>query len=219
MKHYEDIFFDLDGTLTDSGPGIMNAVEYALSRFGLPSPGREALRAVIGPPLMDSFQNLFGFSEADAGRALRWYREYYTDRGIFENAVYPGIPELLRRLLDRGRRLSMATGKPEAFALRIAEHFGLAPCFTVIAGATMDGRRSAKEDIIRGAMDRLGCRDAGRVLMVGDRKHDVCGAQRCGIDCLGVLYGYGSREELTAAGARYLAESPAQAGDLILAEG
>lgn len=216
MRNYEYIFFDLDGTLTDPGLGITNSVMYALGRFGISVPDRAALYPFIGPPLLDSFKIFYGFSDADAKAALRYYREYFTDRGIFENEVYPGIPALLRALRDAGRHVVMATGKPEPYAERIAAHFGLTGYFELIAGATMDETRTKKDEVIRYAMERLGASDPKTVLMAGDREHDVLGARNCGVDCLGVLYGYGSREELTAAGAAYLAETVADVGKLIL---
>ena len=215
MRNYEYDFFDLDGTLTDPGLGITNSVMYALDRFGVSVPDRRALYPFIGPPLLDSFQRYCGFSAADAKTALGYYREYFTERGIFENEVYPGIPALLQSLRDAGRHVVMATGKPEPYAKRIAAHFGLDGCFEQIAGATMDETRTKKDEVIRYAMGLCGVSDPSRVLMVGDREHDVLGAKKCGADCLGVLYGYGSREELTSAGAAYLAETVEDAAEQI----
>lgn len=216
MSDYTHIFFDLDGTLTDPGVGITNSVAYALERYGIRVPDRQALYPFIGPPLVESFRRFYGFSPADARAAVDVYREYYADRGIFENRVYPGIPALLERLRSAGRTLVMATSKPEPFALRIAEHFGLAKHFFCIAGATMDETRAHKWEVIEYALSRCGAPDPARVLMVGDREHDVLGAQRCGLACLGVLYGYGSREELQRAGAVALAASVEDVGDYIL---
>ena len=216
MRYYEHIFFDLDGTLTDPGPGITNSVMYALEKFGVRVADRSALYPFIGPPLIDSFKMYCGFSDADARLAVQYYREYFADTGIFENSVYPGIPALLERLRGAGRRVVMATGKPEPFALRIAEHYGLSGYFDLIAGATMDESRTRKDQVIRYAIERRGISDPKTVLMVGDREHDVFGAARRGVDCMGVLYGYGSREELTNAGALYLAETVQDAGELIL---
>ena len=198
---YTHIFFDLDGTLTDPGLGITNAVMYALERYGIHVAERSALYPFIGPPLTDSFARFYGFSPADARAAVDVYREYFADKGIFENEVYPGIPALLARLKAAGLKLVMATSKPEQFALRIAEHFGIAEYFDCIAGAAMDETRTEKWEVVEYALDRCGVTDRSRVLMVGDREHDVLGAARCGIACLGVLYGYGSRAELEQAGA------------------
>ena len=216
--NYTHIFFDLDGTLTDPGLGITNAVMYALERYGIRVTDRRALYRFIGPPLVDSFREYYGFSPADARAAVDVYREYFADWGIFENEVYPGIPALLARLRERGLKLVMATSKPEEFAVRIAEHFGIAEYFDCIAGAAMDETRTQKWGVIEYALARCGVTDRGSVLMVGDREHDVLGAARCGIACLGVLYGYGDRAELEGAGAVAVAETVEAVGNYILNE-
>ena len=214
--HNSHIFFDLDGTLTDSAPGILNSLAHAFDRLGLPVPERRALYPFIGPPLLESFQRRCGLSEAQAQRAVAYYREYFAARGLFENAVYPGIPEALSALRAAGKRLVIATGKPEEYALRIAERFGLSEYFDCVCGARMDETRTAKDEVIRYALTRAGVREPGNALMVGDRENDVRGARICGMECVGVLYGYGGREELTAAGALALAETPAALPELIL---
>jgi phosphoglycolate phosphatase len=206
MKQYAWIFFDLDGTLTDPGEGITNSVAYALKKEGIEPPPKEELYTFIGPPLVDSFMKLYGFSRERALRAVEEYREYFRDRGIFENRVYDGIPRLLEELCAKGKRLVLATSKPELFAKRILAHFDLERYFTFAAGALMDETRTKKADVIAYALTSCGITDPSSVLMVGDRLHDVEGAKACGMDSLGVLYGYGSREELTEAGATYLAE-------------
>lgn len=216
MTDYTHILFDLDGTLTDSGPGIMNSVMYALERFGVTVDDRATLRKFIGPPLIDSFREFCGFSDDEAQRALVLYRAYFSEKGLFENAVYPGIPALLQRLRDAGRTLLVATGKPEEFSLRILEHFGLLQYFDFVSGASMDESRNQKWQVIERALAHCGATERSQCLMVGDRKHDVQGARRCGLPCLGVLYGYGSAEELVSAGADALAGSPAAVGDYIL---
>ena len=215
---YTHILFDLDGTLTDPGVGITNSVAYALERYGIHISDRRTLYPFIGPPLTDSFQRFYGFSAADARAAVDVYREYFADRGIFENELYPGIPALLQRLRDAGLRLVIATSKPEGFAVRIAEHFGIAQYFDCIAGAAMDETRTQKWEVIEYALDRCGVADRDRVLMVGDREHDVRGAARCALPCLGVLYGYGSRAELESAGAAALCGTVEGVGDYILNE-
>lgn len=215
---YSHIFFDLDGTLTDPGIGITNSVMYALERFGIHVTDRRSLYKFIGPPLIDSFMEFYGFSEGDARAATAAYREYFTDRGIFENEVYPGIPALLSRLRAAGNTLVIATSKPEDFALRIAGHFDFAKYFDCVAGSAMDETRTKKWEVIDYALARCAVSDPRRVLMVGDREHDVLGAKRCGLPCLGVLYGYGSRAELEDAGAVAVAESVAAVGDYILGQ-
>lgn len=214
MKQYAWIFFDLDGTLTDPGEGITNSVAYALKKEGIEPPPREELYTFIGPPLVDSFMKLYGFSRERALRAVEEYREYFRDRGIFENRVYDGIPRLLEELCAKGKRLVLATSKPELFAKRILAHFDLERYFTFAAGALMDETRTKKADVIAYALASCGITDPSSVLMVGDRLHDVEGAKACGMDSLGVLYGYGSREELTEAGATYLAERVEDIGRL-----
>ena len=215
MRDETHLFFDLDGTLTDPGLGITNSVMYALARFGIRVEDRASLYRYIGPPLMDSFREFHGFSDADARAAVAAYREYFSDRGLFENEVYPGIPELLQRLRDAGKTLVVATSKPEAFSLRILEHFDLLQYFDFVSGASMDESRTQKWEVIRWAQDSF-CRPDDRICMIGDRKHDVAGAKRCGLPCLGVLYGYGSREELETAGAAALAATPDELGRLLL---
>ena len=209
------IFFDLDGTLTDSGPGILASVAYALEKLGVAPPEREALRPFIGPPLLWSFGHFYGFDEAKSREAVRLYREYFTAGGMFENSVYPGIPEALERLRGAGFRLAVATSKPEEFSRQIIAHFGLEGYFEAICGATMDESRTEKAEVIRYALETVGAA-AEESLMVGDREHDVIGAKAVGVPCLGALWGYGSREELTKAGADALAETPEQMAEWIL---
>lgn len=215
MKSYETILFDLDGTITDSAPGITNSVIYALKNYGIKETDYEKLCKFIGPPLVDSFQEYYGFSKEKALEAVEYYREYYSDKGIFENSVYDGFEEVARRLKERGKQLVVATSKPEPFAKRIMEHFGLAPYFDCVAGMELDGRRGTKAEVIRYALDACRVPDKGRALMVGDRKHDVIGARSAGIDCLGVLYGFGTREELERAGADYIVETVGEIPDVI----
>lgn len=215
--NYATILFDLDGTLTDSEPGIVNSVLHALRRFGMDAE-REALRAFIGPPLYDSFRGVMGMSDADARRAVDVYRDYFRERGMYENAPYPGVPEMLRRLRASGRRLLVATSKPEIFARRIAVHFGLSEALHAVYGADLEGGRSAKIDVIRYALAEQGVRP-GDAVMVGDRKYDIAGAKAAGLADVGVLYGYGTREELEAAGASRLADSVAELEALLLETG
>ncbi|MCD8397750.1 MAG: HAD hydrolase-like protein [Lachnospiraceae bacterium] len=223
MKHYEYILFDLDGTLTESHPGIINAVLYALKKNGIEETDREKLLAFVGPPLTDSFQQYYGMPKEQALRMVDDYREYHQDRGWKENAVYEGIPEVLETLRAQGRKLFVATSKPEPIAIRTVEYFHLDRYIERVFGASMDESRSQKgrviayalseiadisrpegEDAAQGGQDVPQQRDALRlqdVLMVGDRLHDVEGAKENGLPCVGVLYGYGTRKELEEAGA------------------
>lgn len=208
MKKYHTYFFDLDGTITDSSLGITNSVMYALGKFGIEEKDRTKLYKFIGPPLIDSFKMYYGFSDEKAREAVNYYREYYKDKGIFENRVYDDFEDMLKVLKAAGKRLVVATSKPEPYAREIIEYFGLSPYFDYVAGMELDGGRGTKAEVIRYALKACGIEDKQTVLMVGDREHDVFGAKEAGIDCLGVLYGFGDREELEKAGADYIVETP-----------
>ena len=204
---YHTILFDLDGTLTDSGPGITNSVAYALKKWNIEEKDINVLRKFVGPPLDASFAKYYGFSKEKCVQAIQYYREYYLTKGIYENQVYDGMEELLKWLRDTGRRAIVATSKPEPSAIHVLEYFHMDSYFDIIAGATMDGSRVEKSDVIRYALDRAGIRDLSGVVMVGDRENDIQGAKANGLDSIGVLYGYGSHEELEEAGAMQIAET------------
>ena len=216
MKSYEYLFFDLDGTLTDPAEGITKSVAYALDKFGIHVADRSELYCFIGPTLADSFRDFYGFSDEDAMRAVGYYREYFPEKGIFDNRVYDGIPELLDALRAAGKKLVLATSKPEEFARRIMDKFDLARRFDFMCGATFDGRISKKSEVIEYAIRTAGVTDRSSVLMIGDREHDVLGARAAGVDSLGVLFGYGSREELEEAGATYIAETVEDLGKMLI---
>lgn len=203
---YDIILFDLDGTLTDPGLGITNSVAYALKRYGIEVSDRESLYSFIGPPLSDSFMKYYGFSEEKSMEAITVYREYFRDKGIFENEVYRGIPELLEKIKELGKTTVLATSKPEEFAVRILQHFELMKYFDIVAGASMDEKRNKKGDVIRYALNK-GNLSPEKAVMVGDREHDILGAKENGLPSIGVLYGYGDRDELQNAGADYIAET------------
>lgn len=198
---FETVLFDLDGTLTDPGVGITSSVAYALEACGITAPDKRELEGFIGPPLHESFERLYDMSPSCADFAVKKYREYYNDRGIFENEVYCGIPELLAALKDAGKTVIMATSKPECYAERIAEHFMIGGYFDCIVGSELDGRRTDKAQVIESALGRMGITDRSKCVMIGDRKHDIIGAERTGLFSVGVLWGYGSLEELTGCGA------------------
>lgn len=214
---YDVILFDLDGTLTDPGEGITNSVAHALKRLGIPVPERRALYKFIGPPLYQSFMDFYGLDRQKALEAVEFYREYYRDRGIWENQVYAGIPELLARLKGAGKRLLVATSKPEEFALQILEHFDLLRYFELVAGSTMDSARVEKADVICYGLDRAAIAPGPSVVMVGDRAQDVLGAKKAGLDCIGVLFGYGDAPELQGAGAAHIAATVRELEELLLA--
>ncbi len=204
---YNTILFDLDGTLTDPGEGITNSVAYALSRFGIDVADRRELYCFIGPPLVDSFMKYYGFSEKQANDAVVFYREYFKDRGIYENEIYDGISVMLAELKKRKKTIALATSKPEVFARDILHHFNIDGYFDFIGGATLDGTRSKKGDVIAYVLDSLATDGARTVVMVGDRAQDINGAKQNSIDSIGVLFGYGSFDELTSADATYIAQT------------
>lgn len=196
------ILFDLDGTLTDSGEGIINCAILALRHFGLPIPEREAMRVFVGPPLHKTFVE-FGVPENRADEAVEVYRSRYTTVGLFENTPYPGIEDLLKTLKDHGHRLLVATSKPEEMSVRILEKFGLTHYFDCICGATMDRSRVRKEDVIAYLLSTCGAGED--VVMVGDTHYDVEGAAAHAIPTIGVAWGYGTVEAMEKAGAKAIA--------------
>ena len=198
------IFFDLDGTLTDSGEGIMNCAELALRHFGIPVPSREKMRVFVGPPLDQTFIK-FGVPAEKAQEAIDVFRSRYTTIGKFENHPYPGVSETLQTLKKQGHRLFVATSKPEIMANEVLEHFGLAMYFEQIAGATLDGSRSHKEDVITYLLGMTG--EVGQTLMVGDTAFDVIGAAAHGIPTIGVTWGYGEVADMEKAGAVAIAHT------------
>lgn len=214
MPH-SHIFFDLDGTLIDSKPGIIHAVEHALNFFDIHIPS-EKLVPFIGPPLRDSFARFFPGNAAKVEQAIQKYREYYSAKGIFECDLYSGIRELLADLRAAGRSVCLATSKPEPFARRILRHFDIENLFNFVAGAELHGTRNSKTEVLRYACEHVTHKDMARCLMVGDRKYDVQGAHNLGMACAGVLYGYGTREELAKARAQYICPGVADVRRLLL---
>lgn len=211
------VFFDLDGTLTDSMPGITKGVQYALKRYGIQEDDLERLKPFVGPPLADSFQKYYNFSKKDAEDAVYVFREYYDVEGWKDNAPYDGVEDMLKALLDAGLKLYVATSKPEITAKRVLEYFHLDHYFTFVGGASLDEKLVNKDDVIRYVMaeNEITEEEKGSVLMVGDRLHDIEGAHKTGLKAVGVLYGYGSREELESCGADYLCSTPQEAADLL----
>ncbi len=202
----EYLLFDLDGTLTDPKEGITKSVQYSLRHFGIEVENLDELCCFIGPPLKDSFMEYYGFSEEQARKAIDIYREYFADKGLYENKAYEGVFDVLQSLLKAGKKLYVASSKPEVFVRKILKHFELDSCFLFMGGADMDETRVKKADVIRYVLKECGITDLDKTVMIGDRKHDVLGAKETGIASVGVLYGYGSRQELTEAGADVLAE-------------
>ena len=202
----KNILFDLDGTITDPFLGITKAVAYSLNSFDIRINGLDELTVFIGPPLDESFQKYYGMNEEKSWQAVEKYREYYSQIGLFENEVYEGMEDFLKSLIDSGKDLYICTSKPYIFAKKIIEHFGLTKYFKGIYGAELDGTRKNKKDVIAYCLqqERLNVDDC---LMVGDRKHDVIGAHLNRIECVGFLYGYGSKEEFENNDCEYIAKN------------
>ena len=219
MKEY--LLFDLDGTLTDPKLGITTCVQYALKAFGIEEPDLDKLEPFIGPPLKDSFMQFYQMTEEQALAAVEKYRERFKDTGLFENRVYIGIPEMLKKLQKKGMHLAVASSKPTVFVERILEHFGMKQYFEVIVGSELDGTRVNKDEVVAEALKQLfGERpvEKDKVYMIGDRKFDVEGARIQGVESVGVSYGYGSLQELQEAGADYIVESPGELSYFLLRE-
>ena len=204
MKNYNVILFDLDGTITDPGIGITNSVAHALKKYGITVDDRAELYKFIGPPLHKSFEEFYG---VDGLQAVEYYREYYRDKGIYENTVYAGVEDMLKKLNGAGKKLILATSKPEVFAREVLRYFNLTDYFYYAAGANLDGTLTDKAEVIAYALAEGGVTDKSTVIMIGDREHDIIGAKKNGVDSMGVLYGYGSREEFENVGADYIAET------------
>ena len=203
---YQTILFDLDGTLTDSGQGILNSVAYALEKMGIEEPDTANLNRFIGPPLYESFSRFYQLNPEDTQSAVDAFRVYFKEKGMFENQLYPGIIPLLEELRTAGKTLVIATSKPEIFAKQILEHFGIAHYLDVIAGASLDSSRISKADVIGYAINQLEAFPKHAV-MIGDREHDIEGARMHQLPAIGVLYGYGNKQEFEKAGATMIVET------------
>ncbi|MBE6632596.1 MAG: HAD family hydrolase [Ruminococcaceae bacterium] len=216
MKEKKIVLFDLDGTVTDSAPGICKCVAYALDKFGIKENDTEKLKRFIGPPLKFSFAEYYGIPEKDLDLAVKYYRDLYAPEGIFDNILYDGIKELIIKLKAQGKRVVLATAKPEIFAIQIIEKHGLKDYFDCISGASMDEKSAEKTEIINRAFEMLSESDRSRAVMVGDREYDIIAAKETGIESVGVLYGFGSREELEKSGADLIVETVAELGDTLM---
>lgn len=201
----KQILFDLDGTLTDSGEGIIHCAQESLAHFGLPIPSKDELRVIVGPPLRQSLLR-FGIKADNMDQAIEIYRQHYVDHGQFENFPYPGIEQLLKRLKEDGHRLYVATSKPEAMSIQILTYFNLAQYFDIICGATADSSRDTKAKVIAHLLSQISPMP-GSIVMVGDTVYDVEGAKQMGIPCIGVGWGYGNTEEMIAEGAIAIVQS------------
>jgi len=215
MKSYDVILFDLDGTLTDSSPGIINSIIHALKKYNIEVKDKTQLRKFLGPPLHESFAEFYGFDAEKAMEAVSFYREYFSTKGLLENDVYDEITDMLCELADKGKRLILATSKPQPFTDRIMQHFDLAKYFECIAGLNMDGTRSKKAEVIAYALNKCNITDKSKAVMIGDREHDIIGASAVGIDSIGVEYGYGDYAELNNAGASYIVKTVSELKNLL----
>lgn len=228
---YDYILFDLDGTLTDSKPGITTCVQYALHRMGIEEPDLNKLEPFIGPPLMDSFHDFYGFSEEQGKQATAYYRERYSVTGLFENEVYPGIDRLLADVKTSGKKLAVASSKPQVYVERIMDHFGLLTYFDVVVGSDLNGTRTKKEEVVEEALRQLLPEQLFReimdrkfpnalkydtIAMVGDRRFDIEGAKAYHIAGIGVAYGYAAPGELEKAGADVIAETVEELRKILL---
>lgn len=213
---YQTILFDLDGTLTNPALGITNSLAYALEKFNIEVTDKKELYRFIGPPLQDSFENFYHFSKEDSLKAVDFYRDYFRHKGLYENEVYQGIPDLLERLKAQGKKLLVATSKPEEFARQILKHFELFDYFDLVAGASMDGSRRLKGDVIAYGLAAAQISDRSSAVMIGDRKHDIIGARENNLETIAVLYGFGSQEELEKAGAKDMAKTVADLRKILL---
>ncbi len=219
MKNYEYILFDLDGTLTDPQEGITKCVQYALEFYGYEVPTAEELICFIGPPLEDSFVKYFGMTREQSQAAMAKYRERFGPIGLYENKRYEGIKELLRDLKKQGKKVALATSKPTKFAKTIIEHFEIAEYFDVIYGSEFDGTRFTKTEVMVDVLKEFGLsteEELAKAVMVGDRKYDVEGAKNCGIDSIGVEYGFALEGELKEAGATYIFNTVSELADFLL---
>lgn len=216
MPCFKYILFDLDGTITDPGFGITNSVMYALNKMGIKVSDRRELYRFIGPPLWESFESFYGLSHDEADKAVDFYREYYLEKGIYECLINDGLNPLLSALKESSRHLYIATSKPEPTAIQVLSYFKLDRYFDYIAGSSMDRSRAEKDKVISYALEVCNIVDLKSTVMIGDREHDILGAKKNGLASIGVLFGYGSCEELEKAGADYIASSADDISKIIL---
>lgn len=218
MKNIQYLLFDLDGTIIDSKEGITGAARHTLTYCGVAEEEIRDLCRFIGPPLRDSFEEFFGFSKSQIDTAVQVYRKYYTEKGVFQNALYPGVEDVIRQLKDGGKTIILSTSKPQPFAEKILAMFHLTKYFDHICGGDLQEKHSSKAEIIRNVFEAAKISDPRDAVMIGDRKYDILGAKQAGIRSVGVLYGYGGREELALAGADKLIEDITELLPLFLPE-
>lgn len=216
QNKYRHIFFDLDGTLIDSGTGIINAVKYALNKYNINENNPAVLRSFVGPPLNQQFIDCYNFSEEQSLQAVQYFREYYSTTGILENNVYPQIPELLNSLYQMNLKLLIASSKPEKFVKKILAQHDLLKYFTFVGGSLFDGSRVNKDDVLSYVLTEMQIQQFDDCIMIGDRKYDILGAKKFGFTSVGVTYGYGERCELQAVNADFLIDRPLELIDIVI---
>jgi phosphoglycolate phosphatase len=217
MGKYKIILFDLDGTLSDPKIGITKSVQYALEKLGIIEPNLDKLESFIGPPLQVSFAEYYRLNEEMALKAIDFYRERFKQKGMFENVLYPNIPPLLKSLKEQQYILIVATSKPTVFSEQILHYFNIDQYFDFIVGSNLDGTRTSKTEIIQYILDKYKEFSLDNFIMVGDRKHDIIGANNVGIDSIGVTYGYGSSEELSQSHPTFIVHSVDEIKDIVMA--
>ncbi len=215
MLNKKFILFDLDGTLTNPYEGITKSVQYSLASFGIDEK-QENLKRFIGPPLTWAFKEYYGFNDETTAQAIKKYRERFSEKGIFENDLYEGIPELLDILKKSGKEIILATSKPIEFSEKIIDYFGLTKYFSFMAGSTLKGERDTKAEVIEYALNEMNITDLSQAVMIGDREHDIYGAKANNIESIGILYGFGNREEFEKARADYICDTVKELENLIL---
>ena len=216
MKKYDTIAFDLDGTLTNPERGLIASFVYALGKMGVDYGEKAELKRFIGPPIYEEWQRCFGFTPEESAKALLIFREYYSVYGWWDNEIYPGVKEMLERLKRAGKKIILATSKPEIFAKKVLDLFDISKYFDFIGGAATDKTRDKKSEVLEYSLHGVGVYDHSRAILVGDRIYDAEGAKLCGIDSLGVLYGHGSESEVRSAGFTYIVNNVDDIADLLI---
>jgi len=217
MKKHKIILFDLDGTLSDPKVGITKSVQYALQKMGIDEPNLDKLDCFIGPPLQESFAEYYGFNENQTKEAIEFYRERFKEKGMYENVLYEGIPYLLNSLKEHQFTLVVATSKPTIFSEKILNYFKIDQYFDLVVGSNLDGTRSSKTEIIQYILDEYKDLMKDEFIMIGDRKHDIIGAENTGIDSIGVTYGYGSLDELIHSNPTYIVNNVEELASIFIA--
>lgn len=215
-KNYNTILFDLDGTLTDPKVGIVNSVKYALKKLGKEESSDERITNTIGSPLKNIFKDLYNLNDEDIKIAINMYREYFSTQGMLENEVYPGMKDLLNDLYKANKKLIVATLKPTVYTVEILKNFKLDEYFYFISGTDLEAENISKTRVIMKSLEELGDEAEKEIVMIGDRNHDMIGAKSNNIDSIGVLYGYGTEDELKSEGAKYIVNSIDELRNLII---